>query len=156
MLSSIRTTAFGAVLAAVLVLPLAACQTDADSAIDSIQETTDRAQAWLDRNRGLARDIEDMARSYEQGNTEQASQALDRIRERVNWSEGLLANDSLRTRLLESGTSIYEALDRPEEARAMLESALPHLEGPARERWQQALDTYRDLEAASQGTDTAE
>lgn len=132
--------------ALVLLLPLAGCQTDADSAIDSLQETTDRAQAWLDRNRGLARDIEAMARSYEQGNTEEAAHALDRIRERVNWSEGLLANDSLRTTLLESGTRVYDALNQPEKAEALLESALPHLDGPARERWQTALATYRTLQ----------
>jgi tetratricopeptide (TPR) repeat protein len=132
------------------------CQTDADSAIDKVQKATDQAQAWLDRNRDLARDIEEMGRAYQQGNTEQAAQALDRIRDRVNWDEGLLANDFLRTRLLDTGTSIYEAMDRPEKARALLESALPHLDGPARERWQQALNTYQNLPSAAEGTRTAE
>jgi tetratricopeptide (TPR) repeat protein len=126
---------------------LTGCQTDTDTAIDKVQEATDRAQAWLEKHRSLARDVDEMWRAYEQGNTEQAAQALDRVRERVNWDEGLLANDSLRTRLLEGGTQIYEALDRPDQARALLEDALPHLDGSARDRWQQALEQYEQATA---------
>jgi len=134
---------------------LAGCQSDTDSTLDRIQDATDRAQAWVEKHRDLARDVDQMWSAYEQGNTEEAAQALDRVRDRVNWDEGLLANDSLRTRLLEGGTQIYEALDRPEQARAFIEDALPHLDGATRERWQQALQAYEEA-AAQNDTRTAE
>lgn len=138
----------GFVAALLLAVPLAGCggnesESQADSIIDRVQDATDRAQRWIDENRQTARDIEQMWREYRNGDLARAATVLDSLRTEINWEEGLLANEELRNHLLEGGTQVYEQLGRPQEARRLLEDALPHLDGEARQRWE---ETLRQLE----------
>lgn len=139
------TRFFGLVLSGLLALTLVGCggssndASQADSIIDRVQNATDRAQTWLDENRQVARDVEQMWREYQAGDNTRAAALLDSLRARVEWDKGLIANEALRNQLLEGGTQVYEQLGRPEDARAMLQEALPHLDGEARQRWEEAL-----------------
>lgn len=137
-------------LLALPLLVLPGCQIDssnlpsADDAINKAQQATDRAQQWVDANREVARRVDRMWRAYDQGNLDQASNELAALRQSVNWDEGILAHDELRTRILEGGTGIYEALDQPDKAQALLQEVLPHLDGETGRRWEAALQAYQD------------
>ncbi len=116
--------------AAVLLMPLAGCQTEDGQTASS---RLDQARQWVEDQSDMIKDVGEMVDAHERNDMERAAAELDSLRGSINWDK--MGSPEMRDRILMIGTEVYAALDRPEDAARLIENALPHLDGELKAQW---------------------
>lgn len=119
-----------ALCVAIFLLPLAGCQTE-DS--ETAGSRLDQARQWVEDKSSMIKDVGEMVDAYERNDMERAAAELDSLRGTINWDK--MASPQMRDRILTIGTEVYAALDRPQDAARLIETALPHLDGELKAQW---------------------
>jgi len=119
-----------AIWIAILLLPLAGCQTE-DS--ETAGSRLDQARQWVEDKSSMIKDVGEMVDAYERNDMERAAAELDSLRGSIKWDK--MASPQMRDRILTIGTEVYAALDRPQDAARLIETALPHLDGELKAQW---------------------
>jgi len=120
-------------------IAFAGCGSEGDSEAGS---SFDRARTWIEQQSATIQNVGEMIDAYERNDMQRAAAEMDSLRGTINWDK--LGGPEMRDRILTIGTEVYTALDRPEDAARLIESALPHLDGDLRTRWDDLRSRLED------------